>query len=263
MRIDIDVAMQYQLSESPMVMLNIEAAMIAGQGIVSQELRVQNATLNWIEGEGGLGQRIWARVSGDQLQLTHKATVDVTRPPVVLEDLMATPAHELPGAVLSYLRPSRFCQSDLFTFFVGQQFSGIEGGAKVLAIRDWVLAELWYVPGSSNPETTATDTFASRQGVCRDYAHMVCALARAAGIPARYASVYGAEVSPPDFHAVAEVWLEGQWHLVDATGMCAPEGLVIIAAGRDAGDVPFMETYTPAQVISQTISVVQRDSHLR
>ena len=258
MRIDIDVAMQYQLSESPMVMLNIEAAMIDGQQIVAQELNVQNATLTWIEGEGGLGQRIWARVSSDQLRLSYKVSVDVSRAPVVLEDLTAVPAHALPGAVLSYLRPSRFCQSDLFTFFVGQQFYGLVGGAKVRAIRDWVRSELWYVSGSSNSETTATDTFASRQGVCRDYAHMVCALARAAGFPARYVCVYGAEVDPPDFHAVAEVWLEGKWHLVDATGMCAPENLVIIAAGRDAGDVPFMETYTPAQVISQTISVVQR-----
>ncbi|WP_428701150.1 transglutaminase-like domain-containing protein, partial [Staphylococcus aureus] len=76
-----------------------------------------------------------------------------------------------------------------------------------------------YVPGSSNVMTTAGDTFISRQGICRDYAHLMICLARAAGVPARIASVYALGVNPPDFHAVAEIFLGGEWHLVDPTGM--------------------------------------------
>ncbi|WP_342454627.1 transglutaminase-like domain-containing protein [Sphingomonas sp. H160509] len=58
-------------------------------------------------------------------------------------------------------------------------------------------------------ETTALDTFASRSGVCRDYSHLLVSLARAGGIPARCVSAYAPGVDPPDFHAVAELWLAG------------------------------------------------------
>jgi transglutaminase-like putative cysteine protease len=84
---------------------------------------------------------------------------------------------------------------------------------------------------------------------------MVCALARASNIPARCVSVYGAGVNPPDFHAVAQVWLEGGWHMVDATGMSSGADLVVIAAGRDASDIAFMETQSMAEMISQSVSV--------
>jgi hypothetical protein len=61
--------------------------------------------------------------------------------------------------------------------------------------------------------------FVERRGVCRDYAHVMIALARAAHIPARMASAYALGVEPQDFHAVAEIYLAGDWHPVDATGM--------------------------------------------
>ena len=126
--------------------------------------------------------------------------------------------------------------------FADERFGHLEGGAKIAAILDWTSSSLAYVPGSSCGTTTAYDTFVMREGVCRDYAQLVCGLARAANIPARYVTGYGANVDPADFHAVAEVWLDGAWHLVDATGMCSASGLAIIGTGRDATDVSFMET---------------------
>jgi transglutaminase-like putative cysteine protease len=86
---------------------------------------------------------------------------------------------------------------------------------------------------------------------------MVCALCRAAGIPARYVSVYGPGVQPPDFHAVAQVWLDGAWRIVDATGMCSADAVVVVAVGRDACDVAFMETETPAYLVTQSVLVTE------
>ena len=257
MRIEIDVTMQYQLGDDTRVLLAVEAAQTAGQTILSEDMQIACAQIQRIDGEGGLGQRLWAEVGGDQLDLRYRAVVDVTRPVQPLEGMAATPLHQLPGEAMSCLRPSRFCQSDLFTSFVDQRFGDLEGGTKIAAIRDWVGQEMSYVPASSFADTTVLDTFASRQGVCRDYAHMVVALARAAAIPARYVSVYGVDVDPPDFHAVAQVWLDGEWHLVDATGMCQPDGIVVIGAGRDACDVPFMETRAPAQLVEQAVRVMR------
>lgn len=255
MRIDIDVTMEYQLCGDDRVLLTLEAACTEGQTVLENRLDIEGATLERINGEGGVGQRVWAHVDSERIKLRYRAGVDVTRSAVALESLAAMPIHTLPGEVLTYLRPSRYCQSDLFTTLAAKQFGELEGGAKIAAIAKWVSTEIAYVPGISNAATTAMDTFVAREGVCRDTTHMLCCLARAANIPARYTSVYGADVNPPDFHAVAQVWLEGAWHLVDATGMSSADGLVVIGAGRDAGDVAFMETVQWAQLISQNVSV--------
>lgn len=260
MRINIDVTMEYQLLSDEKVLLTIEAAKTDGQTIVENVLEIESTTLDRVNGEGGLGQRVWAHVINERIKLRYRAKVDVTRSTVALENLAATPLHALPGCVATYLRASRYCQSDLLLNFVAQQFGDLEGGAKIASILNWVTAEIAYAPGSSNNATTAIDTFVAREGVCRDFTHLVCSLARAANIPARYTSVYCADVNPPDFHAVAQVWLDGEWHLVDATGMSSADGLVVIAAGRDAGDVAFLETQQWAQLISQKVTVSREPS---
>lgn len=257
MQIEISVALDYQLSPNEAVLFQLEAANTEGQVIVESTLVVDNAVLHVLAGEFGVGQRVWATITGDRLGLRYHAKIDVIRPDVALETLEAMPNSSLPAEALTALRPSRFCPSDLFTNFVGQQFGHLESGAKVAAILQWVKTETNYISGSSDVTTTAVDTFQSRRGVCRDFAHLLCSLVRAANIPARYVSVYGADVQPPDFHAAAQVWLSGAWHLVDATGMSNPSGLVVIGAGRDAADVAFMETSQWPQMISQTVSVTR------
>jgi transglutaminase-like putative cysteine protease len=157
--------------------------------------------------------------------------------------------------VIDYLMPSRFCPSDRFNDFVMTEFDGLSGGACVTAIRDWVAQHLTYQAGASHGGTCASDTFIQRRGVCRDYAHLLITLARAASIPARYASVYAPDVDPPDFHAVAEVFLGGVWHLVDATGMAAADEVAKIGVGRDAADIPFLSSFGNTTLIEQVVSV--------
>jgi len=153
------------------------------------------------------------------------------------------------------LMPSRYCQHDQFATLVHDEFGVLEGGAKIAAMRDWIAGHLSYVSGASDGSTTAVDTFIARQGVCRDYAHLMIALARAADIPARIASVYAPGAEPPDFHAVAEVYLGGDWHIVDATGMASAADAAVIGIGRDAGDVAFLTAFGPLQLNSQTVAV--------
>lgn len=255
MRLAIDLDMSYALQGDDPALLSITAAQTNGQTVLSSDLEIENATLRWIDGEGKVGQRVWAVAEGGRLSLRYRAQVDVTRPDIALPALAATPSCALPADVVTFLRPCRLCPSDLLRTFADQQFGHLEGGDKIAAILDWTATSLVYVPGSSFATTTAYYTFVMREGVCRDYAHLVCGLARAASIPARYATGYSAGVKPPDFHAVAEVWLDGAWHLVDATGMSTAGGLAIIGAGRDAGDVPFMETEKWANLIHQRICV--------
>jgi len=143
--------------------------------------------------------------------------------------------------VLTYTRPSRYAESDALSPTAHAEFAGIDDPAQLLtSVASWVGTRLAYVPGSSLPTDGATRTLLARQGVCRDYAHLCVALLRARGVPARLASVYAPGLIPMDFHAVAEAWVEGAWHAVDATTLAPRSTLVRIATGRDAADTAFL-----------------------
>ena len=112
------------------------------------------------------------------------------------------------------------------------------------------------MPGCSDAETTAHDTFEAREGICRDFAHVMISMARALDIPARMVSAYAWKLDPPDFHAVVEVYLEGGWYLVDPSGLAPIDGLVRIGVGRDAVDASFMTIFGgSAELNSQSVSV--------
>ncbi len=257
MQIAIDVQMHYRFPRPNTVFLALEAARMEGQWVHDSSMWLGDAVVDRIIGDSGVGERIWAQVPGLEMQLSYRATLDITRNAYPLVGLPAVPVHMIPGEVAPYLRPSRYCQSDKFVAFVEKRFGHLVGGQKVEAIRDWIEAELSYVPGSSNVDTDVLDTFAARQGVCRDYVHLFCTMVRAAQIPARAVAAYGPDVRPQDFHAVGEVWLDGAWHLVDPTGMCGPDSLAVVAVGRDAYDIAFMDSQAPAELLWQQVQVTR------
>ncbi len=145
--------------------------------------------------------------------------------------------------LLRYLRPSRYCESDSLAPTARAEFSGLAGADLLAAVSSWVGTRLTYVPGSSLPTDGAVRTLLARQGVCRDYAHLVVALLRALHVPARVVSVYAPGLDPMDFHAVAEAHIDGDWYVVDATTL-APRGTLLrVATGRDASDTAFLSAY--------------------
>ncbi|MFI5892357.1 transglutaminase family protein [Actinoplanes sp. NPDC051513] len=148
----------------------------------------------------------------------------------------ASPAAVTPLERIAALQPSRYCPSDRLLGFAERQFGQIDDPAAVAA---FVHDRTRYVAGASTVTTDATDTLLSGEGVCRDYAHLVCALCRALGIPARLAAVYAPGLSPMDFHAVAEVAVGGVWQIVDATRLAPRTSLIRIATGPDAAATAF------------------------
>jgi transglutaminase-like putative cysteine protease len=122
--------------------------------------------------------------------------------------------------------------------------------------RLWVSRNVDYVSGSSDAMTAADETFLGRQGICRDFAHLTIALLRGLGVPARFVAAYGVGVDPPDFHAVAEAHDGQGWRLLDATGMTTPSEIIVVARGRDAGDVPWLDVQGgPAEVTPPRVAV--------
>ena len=255
MELNIDVALAYDLPDPTDLLLQVELARMAGQLVNEDSLSTTPVEgFARIAGESALGVRAWMRAKG-RLDVTYVAKVSVTRPDPDFAALQASPPRTMTAEATSFLMPSRYCPADEFQAFVAAEFEGLEGGRLVTAMRDWIEGAFSYVPGSSGPSTTARETFVQRQGVCRDYAHVMIAFARAAGLPARIVSAYAPRVDPPDFHAVAEIWLAGAWHLVDATGMATASELAVVGVGRDAADVSFLTSFGVAEMVSQSVEV--------
>lgn len=145
--------------------------------------------------------------------------------------------------MIIYLRPSRYCESDSLLPTAQSEFRGLRGQVLLSAIGAWVHDKLRYVPGSSRVTDGAVGTLLARRGVCRDYAHLVIALLRALDVPARMAAVYAPGLSPMDFHAVAEAFVDGAWHVVDATRLAPRQSLLRISTGRDAADIAFLTNH--------------------
>jgi transglutaminase-like putative cysteine protease len=260
MKLAIHARLDYRFDAPADVLLQLEAAAnIPEQSVEASRIDLSpHSHFARVAAQDSIGERLWLRVE-DRLTVDYQATVAVDRIVADWESLAQVPPHRLPGETVQYLMGSRYCPSDTFQPFVDATFAGLEGGTRITAICDWVAANLRYVPGASNAATTAADTFIRREGVCRDYAHLVITLARASAIPARIASVYALGVKPQDFHAVAEVFVGGEWHLVDATGMAEEPAMAKIGIGRDAADVSFLTTYGNARFVDQAIDVRRCD----
>ena len=169
-----------------------------------------------------------------RLAISYRGTFDATAPESTVDD----------AERISFRRPSRYAESDRLAPMAQAEFAGITDAAELLAaVSSWVGSRLSYVPGSSGPTEGAVDTMLKRQGVCRDYAHLVIALLRALDVPARMAAVYAPGLMPMDFHAVAEAAVDGVWRAVDATLLAPRSSMVRIAIGRDAADTAFLSSY--------------------
>ncbi|WP_438353411.1 transglutaminase-like domain-containing protein [Microbacterium sp. CJ88] len=164
------------------------------------------------------------------LHVRYRATVDGLAASTRTSDLEA----------ITYLRPSRYSQSDEVFAQARRQFRGLAGHDLITAVSEFVSSSVTYTPGLSLGTDSAVTTLMTGQGVCRDYAHLVIALLRAMDMPARYAACYAPGLEPMDFHAVAEAYHDGAWYVIDATRLSDRRSLVRIATGRDAADCAFL-----------------------
>jgi transglutaminase-like putative cysteine protease len=178
-------------------------------------------------------------------------------PDPVLPWLEQQPVEDLPEEALLFLLASRFCESDLLSDFAWSRFEGVPGGwSLVQAICDFVHQHVSFDYGRTNPTKSALQTFETREGVCRDFAHLAIALCRCMNIPARYCTGYLSDIAVPpphtamDFHAWFEAYLGDGWHVFDPRNNTPRIGRILIARGRDAADVALTTTFGPTELES-------------
>ena len=198
------------------------SATVDGVEVAYEEIRGQHGTrIHVVDSPTG------------ELTISYEATVTGTGQP---------PAED-PLDLITYLRPSRYAESDRLAVVARSEFSGLAGTELLTAVATWVGERLLYVSGASRVVDSAVDTLLAGQGVCRDFTHLLIALLRARDVPARMVAAYAPGLSPMDFHAVAEAYVDGAWLAADATRLAPRSSLLRIATGQDAADTAFLSAY--------------------
>ena len=259
MRFSLGSELTYTAVRDTTLVLGVEAQRVAGQRIVREQFTVTPGTPSEAQEIPETRNR-YRRLLLKPGRYAVRYEAEVETLPVIQtpEDVTEVPVSELPLDVMNYLFPSRYCPSDQLGRFAWRTFGdGPAGHARVDAICDWIHENVDYLEGSSGSSTSAHDTFTTRAGVCRDFAHLGITICRALGIPARFVSAYGWKLEPQDFHAVFEAYLSGRWFLFDPTRLSPPEGVIRIGVGRDAADTAFATWFGQLDSEPKTVWVVE------
>lgn len=180
------------------------------------------------------------------------ATVrDSGQPDAYAPEAAEIPIAALPDETLLYLMGSRYCETDRLSQVAWDLFGQVEPGwGRVQAICDYVHNHITFNYMDARSTRTAYEAWQEGRGVCRDFAHLSVALCRAMNIPARYVNGYLGDIGVPpagpgDFAAWMEVYLGGRWWTFDARNNMPRIGRIVVSRGRDAADVPLLNSFGP------------------
>jgi hypothetical protein len=271
-RLELQVELNYDVTQTGVdFVLNVHAAQTAHQHLSHEQLTLSPATEVQVQLDPVSGNRyLRLRASQGSLKVSYAVTVDLTHHLADPNMLSEVPVHHLPLAVMGYIYPSRYCQSDRVMRLANNEFGHLTPGyGRVQAIRDWVFRHVAFRWNSSNSNTSALETLVERVGVCRDFAHLMIALCRALNIPARFATGadFGSDpaLGPPNFQAYVEVYVGYRWYIFDPSGTVIPMGLVRFGTGRDAADVAFATIFGNVRSrapIVRSVALVDAAQHI-
>jgi transglutaminase-like putative cysteine protease len=193
---------------------------------------------------------------------------------ILVERYAQNTPHYLSAASLSdarFLEPSALTQPDdsLRQTAACLLAEGKQGLELAQQINDWVYRTVSYAHDVTDIHTTAAEVLALKQGVCQDYAHLMLALCRLCGLPARYVS--GHLLGEGGTHAWVEVLVPvaGQPALAQAVPFDPTHGrqagltYLTISVGRDYFDVaPTSGTFRAAYGGQLSTSKRVRITHL-
>jgi transglutaminase-like putative cysteine protease len=193
----------------------------------------------------------------EALTIRSRALVETEAPdelPEVLDrgEWERLKSHFVQGECFDFLRPHGLVTGTpaLKAFEAAHELDEVRRADPLTAMKTLcqVIYEAFdYEQGVTRADSPIDETLLEGRGVCQDFAHIMIAICRSWGVPARYVSGYlftnreGGHRSDPDAtHAWVEVFLPSlRWVGFDPTNnVLAGESHVTVAVGRDYGDVP-------------------------
>ncbi|RAK61325.1 transglutaminase family protein [Phenylobacterium hankyongense] len=193
----------------------------------------------------------------DQLTITARSAVE-TQPATALPEALDLGEWDrlrsdfVLGENFEFLRPHGFARETeaLRAFMAEKGLDKLRARDPLSAVRALsaiVYDSFAYEAGVTRADSPIDDSLQARRGVCQDFAHVMLAICRAWGVPARYVSGYlftdrkaGDRSDPDATHAWVEVFLPSlRWIGFDPTNnIVAGERHIACAVGRDYSDVP-------------------------
>jgi transglutaminase-like putative cysteine protease len=238
------------------------------QRLVSADLEVAGAAASRRDEVDPFGNRVvWLTAGRVEREIVFSARLQLEREAGGPRPLV--PAH----VAARYLEPSPLAIPDTALHVAALALAGASDGGPLAfahAVNDWVYRTMRYTKGVTTVATTAAEAYALGAGVCQDFAHVMIAVLRAHGIPARYVS--GHLLGEGATHAWVEALLPDPGrspafvaHAFDPThGRLAGLSYLTVATGRDYGDVAptsgwFTAPYSGALLASKNAEVVALD----
>lgn len=262
LRLQFSIELNYEIDPPGCdFIFSIHAAQTPHQTVVGESLRISQS-LPSISYTDPVTHTRFLRLKAfaGPLTVRYVASVDLSHHTAQSAQIGEVAVANLPGSVLPYIYPSRYCQSDRLHRLAVKEFGQLrQGYGRVQAIRDWVLNRVTFLPNSSTGNTSAVDTLVEEVGVCRDFAHLMITLCRAVNIPARFVTGidYGASpiLGPTNFHAYVEVYLGDRWYIFDPSGVAIPMGFVRFGTGRDAADSAIATMFGGVRGAAPTVQI--------
>ena len=193
----------------------------------------------------------------DRLTITARSAVE-SQPPSPLPDGLDIGEWDrlrsefLRGENFDFLHPHGFaCETEaLRQYEADHDIEALKRRDPLTAVRalnQTIYESFGYEAGVTRADSPIDDVLKARKGVCQDFVHVMLAVLRSWGIPARYVSGYlftdkkhGDRSDPDATHAWVEVFLPSlRWIGFDPTNNTeASERHIACAIGRDYSDVP-------------------------
>lgn len=177
-----------------------------------------------------------------RLEITSRQTVEVDR--------SSAPGDGTVGGWEPFLHPSPFVRWNPGFVDYGRR-SFVPGRDRLEAVVELtrrIFDDFYYDAKATKIGTPVEEFFEKRRGVCQDFSHLMIAVLRSQGVPARYVSGYLNTVPPPGKEKIfgadaSHAWVSAftphhGWVDLDPTnGLVVANGHVTLAWGRDYGDV--------------------------
>ncbi|RYX84855.1 transglutaminase family protein [bacterium] len=196
--------------------------------IESQNLSISPLPTSHDEHLDRFGNRVLqlrhARIESEfSLALDIQAPANTTLPPLQRSGLADW---KLPSRAVTF--PPEFIP-------IAREFRALPLTKRAEKLNTYVFDSLQYISQTTPRPLNATDIWTQKRGTCADFAHVLLALGRMSGLPARYVAGFGP--APGALHAWVEFGIEGHWHGFDPTHGRRAEGLYLpVATGRDFYD---------------------------
>ncbi|UTP37971.1 transglutaminase family protein [Phenylobacterium sp. LH3H17] len=193
----------------------------------------------------------------DRLNIIARSAVE-TQAPAALPEALDTGEWDrlrsdfVRGENFDFLRHHGFAVETpaLKAFVAEREIDRLKALDPLRAVRELsriIYESFEYEAGVTHADSPIDHALETRRGVCQDFSHIMLAICRSWGVPARYVSGYlftdrkaGDRSDPDATHAWVEVFLPStRWIGLDPTNnVIAGERHIAAAMGRDYNDVP-------------------------